>query len=111
MVDPLRATFLDIAHMVLCTGRMECTLKYNITTDNVLVDQEWEGHPYNQSRSFQLVGVDFMDLPITEQGNKHVLVFQDFLSKWPMVFPIPDQKTIRIVDILVKEIVPRGCVI
>ena len=62
--------------------------------------------PIPVQRPFQLVGVDIMDLPITEQGNKHVLVFQDFLSKWPMVFPIPDQKTIRIVDILVKEIVP-----
>ena len=62
--------------------------------------------PIPVQKPFQLVGVDIMDLPKTESGNKHVLVFQDFLSKWPMVFPIPDQKTIRIVDILVKEIVP-----
>ena len=48
-----------------------------------------------------------MDLPVTANGNKHVLVIQDFLTKWPwVVFPIPDQKTVRIVDILVKEIVP-----
>ena len=62
--------------------------------------------PIPVQKPFQLVGVDIMDLPITEQGNKHVLVFQDFLSKWPMVFPMPDQKTIRIVEILVKEMVP-----
>lgn len=47
-----------------------------------------------------------MDLPKTDKGNKHVLVFQDFLTKWPMVFPIPDQKTDRIVKLLVEEIVP-----
>ena len=33
-----------------------------------------------------------MDLPVTELGNRHVVVFQDFLTKWPLVFPVPDQK-------------------
>lgn len=47
-----------------------------------------------------------MDLPKTERGNKHVLVVQDFLTKWPWVFPLPDQKTTRIVEILVREIIP-----
>ena len=62
--------------------------------------------PIPVQRPFQLIGVDVMDLPVTDSGNKHVLVFQDFLSKWPLVFPIPDQKSWRIVDILVKEIIP-----
>ena len=47
-----------------------------------------------------------MDLLKSSSGNKHVLVFQDYFTKWPMVYAIPDQKTHRIVDILVKEIVP-----
>ena len=58
------------------------------------------------SRPFQIIGVDVMDLPKTAQGNKHVLVFQDLFTKWPMVFAIPDQTTDRIVRILVDEIVP-----
>ena len=62
--------------------------------------------PIPVSRPFQILGVDIMDLPKTERGNKHVLVFQDFLTKWPLVFPIPDQKTHRIVQILVEEIIP-----
>jgi len=62
--------------------------------------------PITVSRPFQILGVDVMDLPLTENGNKHVLVIQDFLTKWPWVFPIPDQKTVRLVDILVREIVP-----
>ena len=37
-----------------------------------------------------------MDLPKTESSNKHVVVFQDYLTKWPLVFPVPDQKTVRI---------------
>ena len=63
-------------------------------------------HPIPVSRPFQIIGVDVMDLPKTAQGNKHVLVFQDLFTKWPMVFAIPDQKTDRIVRILVDEIIP-----
>ena len=58
------------------------------------------------SRLFQIVGVDVMELPLTEQGNRYVLVFQDFLSKWPLVFPMPDQKSIWIAQILGQEVVP-----
>ena len=47
-----------------------------------------------------------MDLPITEDGNKHVVVFQDYFTKWPMVYPVPDQKTTRLVELLTKEIIP-----
>ena len=62
--------------------------------------------PIPVSRLFQIVGVDVMELPCTEQGNRYVLVFQDFLSKWPLIFPMPDQKSIRIAQILVQEVVP-----
>ena len=62
--------------------------------------------PIPVSRPFQIFGVDVMDLPLTERGHKHVVVFQDFLTKWPVVIPIPDQKTIRIVRLLVEEIIP-----
>ena len=47
-----------------------------------------------------------MELPITERGNKYVIVFQDFMTKWPMVFPAPDQKATRIAHLLAEEIVP-----
>ena len=47
-----------------------------------------------------------MELPKTEGGNRYVLVLQDFLSKWPLVYAMPDQKTSRIVKILVDEVVP-----
>ena len=31
-------------------------------------------------RPFQIVRVDIMDLPCTESGNKHVVVFQDMVA-------------------------------
>ena len=62
--------------------------------------------PIVTERPFQIIGVDIMELPITTQGNRYVVVFQDLFTKWPMVFPTPDQKTERIARLLVEEIVP-----
>ena len=63
-------------------------------------------HPIHIFKAFQILGMDVMELPKTDKGNGYVLVIQDFLTKWPLVFPMPDQKTIRIVKILVEEIIP-----
>ena len=41
-----------------------------------------------------------------EQGNKPVIVFQDMFSKWPLVFPILNQRTERIARLLYEEVVP-----
>ncbi len=62
-------------------------------------------HPIPVGRPFQIVGGDVIDLPKTSNGNKHVIVFQDYLSKWPMVYRMPDQKAERIVKLLVEEVV------
>ena len=40
-------------------------------------------HPIPVQRPIQIVGVDIVDLPATQQGNKHVVVFQDFFSYHP----------------------------
>ena len=45
-----------------------------------------------------------MHLPYSQRGNKHVVVFQDMLTKWPMVFP--DQKSEGLVGLLCEETVP-----
>ena len=47
-----------------------------------------------------------MDLPVTDSGNRHVVVFQFFLTKWPLVFPVPDQKAIRLVKLLTEKVIP-----
>ncbi len=44
--------------------------------------------------------------PIPALRNKHVIVVQDFLTKWPFVFAVPDQKTHRIARLIVEEVVP-----
>ena len=62
--------------------------------------------PIPVQRPFQIVGMDIMELPVTSRGNRYVLAFQDYLTKWPMVYAMPDQKSHRIARLLVDKIVP-----
>jgi len=62
--------------------------------------------PIPVKHPFQILGMDIMALPKTTRGNQYVLVFQDFLTKWPCVFPLPDQQIDRIVKILAEDIIP-----
>ena len=63
-------------------------------------------HPIPVQRPFQIMGIDIMELPKTAAGNRYVIVLQDFLTKWPMIFAAPDQKAHRIVRLLAEEVVP-----
>lgn len=66
--------------------------------------------PIQVGRPFQIMGVDIMELPVSRKGNRYIIVFQDFLTKWPCVFAAPDQKAIRIAKLLAEEIFPSfGC--
>ena len=51
-------------------------------------------------------GVDIMQLPRTSTEYQYVLVFQDFLTKWPSVFPLRDQTATRLGHFLVNEVIP-----
>ena len=62
--------------------------------------------PNTCEETFQIWGIDIMELPRTAKGNKYVIVMQDFLTKWPLVFPAPDQKANRIARLLVDELLP-----
>ena len=63
-------------------------------------------HPIPVSKPLQILGIDVMDLPLTDQGNRHVVVIQDLFTKWPLAFTVPDQKTTRIARLVAEEVIP-----
>jgi len=41
---------------------------------------------------FDTIGMDFVELDASKQGNRYTLVFQDYLSKWLEVYPTGEQR-------------------
>ena len=63
---------------------------------------------YNVGSPIERLAVDVMGpLPITESGNKYLLIAVDYFSKWPEAFPLPDQEAVAVAEVLVKEVVCR----
>ena len=54
---------------------------------------------------FDRVWVDVIQFPKSRQGNRYALVFVDYLTKWPEVFPIANQSAVTIARLFVEEIV------
>ena len=42
-------------------------------------------------RPFECIGMDFKKMDVSRYGNRYALVFQDYLSKWPEVYPVSDR--------------------
>ena len=55
---------------------------------------------------WECVGVDVLHLPQTRSGKNYLIVFQDYLTKWPEAFPTANQDTLTVARLLVERIVP-----
>ena len=56
---------------------------------------------------FDRVGVDVVQLSTSRKGNKYAVVFIDYLTKWPEVYPTRDQSSLTIARLLVEHIIPQ----
>ena len=58
-------------------------------------------------KPFDMIAVDILELSRTNNGNKYVVVFTDYLTKWVEAFAIRDTKAETIARIFVNEIITR----
>jgi len=63
--------------------------------------------PIPVAGAFNRVGVDVIQFPVSRAGNRYGIVFMDYLTKWPEVFPAPDQTATTIARLLVEQIISR----
>ena len=56
---------------------------------------------------FDRIGVDVIQFPKSKSGNRYALVFVDYLTKWPEVFPMADQSAATIARLFVENIICR----
>jgi hypothetical protein len=57
------------------------------------------------AKPFEALGIDVLGpLPRTSTGYKYVLVITDHFTRWPMAFPMRDQKSATIATLLVERV-------
>ncbi len=55
---------------------------------------------------FQRVGMDLItSFPVSARGNKYLLIFMDYLTKWPEAVALPDKKADTVARAFVEHIV------
>ena len=63
---------------------------------------------YNVGAPMERVALDILGpLPVSERGNKYVLVIGDYFSKWTEGYAIPDQEAITVARVVVEEFITR----
>ena len=54
------------------------------------------------------MGLDILGpLPESSLGNKYILVVSDYFTKWIEAYPMPNQETVTIANVLVNEFISR----
>ncbi len=57
---------------------------------------------YLSGAPMERVAIDILGpLPETEQGNRYLLVAMDYFTKWPEVYPLPNQEAITVARALI----------
>lgn len=87
---------------------ISCNERKTSKDDNKPVPLEISSTP---SKPFQHVAIDVVGpLPLTKNGNKYLLTFQDIFTKYPEAIPMPDQTVETIAKKFVEKIICRhGC--
>ena len=53
-------------------------------------------------KAWEIVAVDILEIPVSPNNNRYLLVIQDYMIKWVEAIPIPNQTAKRITTELVK---------
>ena len=64
--------------------------------------------PIPVDAAFSRLAVDVLGpLPITWSGNRYIVVFTEYLTKWPEIFAVKNADAVTIARLLTSEIIPR----
>ncbi len=63
---------------------------------------------YNVGAPMERIAIDVLGpLPRTESGNQYILIAQDYFTKWPEAFALPDQQALTVAEVLVNKFFTR----
>ena len=53
-------------------------------------------------RTWQMIAVDILEVPVSKNNNRYLMVVQDYFTKWAEAIPLQNQTAVRITEELVK---------
>ena len=56
---------------------------------------------------FERIGVDILEMPQTLRGNRYIIVFMDYLTKWVEAYAVEDQTSETVARLLIDNIICR----
>ncbi|KAJ8946223.1 hypothetical protein NQ318_013034 [Aromia moschata] len=60
---------------------------------------------YLSGAPFERVAVDILGpLPVTDRGNKYLMVVMDYFSKWPEAVPLPNQEAETVAEAFIENL-------
>ena len=66
-------------------------------------------HPISVSDTWNKVGIDLIELPLTPQGYRYCITLTDYFSEWAEAVPIPTKEATHVVEFLHRMILRHGC--
>ncbi|UYV84370.1 K02A2.6-like [Cordylochernes scorpioides] len=67
-----------------------------------------EMREYNMSAPFERIAIDVAGpFPVTEGGNRYILVVMDYFTKWPEAYAIPNQEATTVAKVLMDNLICR----
>ena len=100
-----KGMFTDVQNFVLSCQKCNAKKSPKKSPQYPVIAHVPQGTPWSEI-SFDALG----PLPTSTNGNKHIVVFMDRLTKAVELFAVPDLKEKTIAKLFVNEIVPRhGC--
>ena len=63
---------------------------------------------YNVGAPTERIALDILcPLPLSNEGNRYILVVSDYFTKWPEAYRLSNQEATTVAEVLVKEFVSR----
>ena len=66
-------------------------------------------HPIPVSDTWNKIGIDLIELPMSKSGNRYCITLTDYFSKWVEAAPIPTKEATHVAAFVYKMILRHGC--
>ncbi|CAG2220647.1 unnamed protein product [Mytilus edulis] len=63
--------------------------------------------PHYSGAPFEKIAIDILEVPMSDQGNRFIVVIGDYFSKWAEAFPLKNHTAPVIAEILIDQFISR----